>query len=416
MKSDFVFFTANDFTQTDGGTIRMIGIIEALTIAGKTVTLISNIEDKSILPLSVSHVPIGRGLTKRKRQLLLSIVAIFPAVLAIPLVSLTFKEAFAAMRQAECERKRIIFFEYFDLAVGYVWSRKFGNKKHIFDVHGIATLEFSEKDSARVHEFVIARVKGLLVSLLDKKIYSWAGKVIVLNKVMGTYFTNRFKNLTQDQLLFVDDGITNSYLQTSVDEKLRERLLYENNLSKSSKILFFAGTFKQMGGVSDLIDAVVQILRLGQYDIELVLVGAGEEEPLLRAKALASGFEEKIHFLGRCAYSDLRSYQSLADIIICPDRQHEYSDMIVHTKYYEALMSEKVVINSGSPEVLRINNEHALSLTFEPSNIDDLAGKIIYALCNFLTESKKCQSSGEKVLQNFTYQKTVRGLIDSVEE
>ena len=393
----------------------MVGIIEALILAGKTITLISNIEDKCILPLSVSHIPIDRGFSKKKRQLLLSIVAIFPAFLAIPLVSLMFKEAFAAIGQIECEQKRIIFFEYFDLAVGYVWSRKTGNKKHIFDVHGIATLEFSEKNSAHVHEFVISRVKGLLVSLLDKKIYSWAGKVIVLNKVMGAYFTNRFKSLRQEQLLFVDDGITNSYLQTSVDDNLRERLLYENNLSKSSKILFFAGTFKQMGGVSDLVEAVVQILRLGQYDIELVLVGAGEEEPLLRKKAQVSGFKEKIHFLGRCAYSDLPSYQSLADIIICPDRAHEYSDMIVHTKYYEALMSKKIVINSGSPEVLRINNEYDLSLTFEPSNIDDLAGQIIYALCNFSAESEKCQSSGEKVLQNFTYQKTVRGLIDSVQ-
>lgn len=416
MNTDFVFFTCNDFTKTDGGTIRMLGIIEALVSQGHAVTLLSNIKNKGLIPAQVSHFPIGHVIPKRSRQFLLLIMAVFPKWLAIPIISLWCEKCFSVLNECAGSEKKVIFCEYFDLALGFIWSCKTKNFSHIYDVHGIAKLEFFGKEGVGLVEFLISRLKGFVASSLDKKIYSSCGQAIVLNETMGDYFIKNFKSISSANLIFVDDGITPSFNNFSVNSDLRDSIVAANNLSPPSKKLFFAGTFKNMGGVSHLLEAVVRILDGGEHDIELLLVGAGEEEEVLRKRAKASGYEKKIHFLGRCDYSDLRTYQSLADIIICPDRRHPYSDMIVHTKYYEALMSEKIVINSGSAEVLRINEEHNLSLTFEPSNIDDLEIQINNALRKFSTEIEKCSSVKEKVLNNFTYQNTVSGLIDSFQE
>ena len=62
--SEFVFFTTNDFELTDGGTIRMNGILEALIEHGHTVTLISNIKDIANSIVGVRHIPLDIQFSK----------------------------------------------------------------------------------------------------------------------------------------------------------------------------------------------------------------------------------------------------------------------------------------------------------------------------------------------------------------
>jgi hypothetical protein len=85
--------------------------------------------------------------------------------------------------------------------------------------------------------------------------------------------------------------------------------------------------------------------------------------------------------------------------------------MTIHTKYFESLSSGKVVINGNFSAVREINDNEQLSLSFEPSDICDLASKLIYALDNLEDLSDKYKKNADLISELYGYNSFVNGLL-----
>jgi glycosyltransferase involved in cell wall biosynthesis len=113
--------------------------------------------------------------------------------------------------------------------------------------------------------------------------------------------------------------------------------------------------------------------------------------------------EDKVVFIGRIPYHQLRTYQDLSDIIVCPDKQNVYSELIVHVKYLDALMSGKLVINGSFKSVKEINVDEFLSLNFIPSDIESLRNVLHYAFEHFEHLKEKYKNVQVFTRDNLTY-------------
>jgi len=122
---------------------------------------------------------------------------------------------------------------------------------------------------------------------------------------------------------------------------------------------------------------------VNNYDARLLIVGDGPTMNEVPKLGQRNKLEHKVIFLGRIPYHHLRTYQDLADVIVCPDKQNVYSELIVHVKYLDSLMSGKVVINGSFKSVQEVNPNELLSLTFKPSNVASLSHAISYALDHY---------------------------------
>jgi hypothetical protein len=80
-----------------------------------------------------------------------------------------------------------------------------------------------------------------------------------------------------------------------------------------------------------------------------------------------------------------------------------YSQLIIHVKYFDALVSGKLVINGSFNSVREVNPDDFLSVSFEPSNVQDLADKIEYCMDNQEELQVKYKHVPQYVLDNFTY-------------
>lgn len=406
--SKFVFFTTNDFELTDGGTIRMNGILEALIEHGHTVTLISNIKDIANSIEGVRHIPLDIQFSKFQRRLIMLFISIFPFALN-RFFLLRHLHRLKQFFSVNDQFKDIIFFEYFDNCTAYILTNLNIIRSSTLDVHGVADLEFQFKPDASLVQKIVSKLKLTSSILLDRKVFRSADKIIALNEVFRDYFLGKYDFLSPENFLIVDDGLTMEYCNQRVDSVLLDTLRSKYNIDDKTFVAVFAGSFKSFGGVPDLVNAFIAFSKLME-NTALVLIGGGEDEDQVNSIVDSSGLKN-IHLVGRTKYGVLRTYFELADVIVCPDRKHPYSDMIVHTKYYEALASGKIVINGDFPSTRLINKNDILSLSFEPSSVDDLEKKIRYAYQNFAQLSIRYAVNRETVFDQFSYINTVKGLL-----
>jgi glycosyltransferase involved in cell wall biosynthesis len=301
------------------------------------------------------------------------------------------------------DNETIYFFEYLDNSIGYCLKSQNIIKDYINDLHGVATLEFKfqSNHATSLKVKIMFYVKYIISNLLDAKVFNNAKSLIFASQAMIDFFCNSYPKVSKKKNYILPYVLSSDAIDDKVNDDLKKELIAKYNVRADEKIIFFAGAFKKTGGVPDLVLAFSNLVN--DYNTRLFVVGDGPtmEECLLivKDKRLA----EKVVFFGRIPYQNLRTYQDLADIIVCSDKQNIYSDLIVHVKYFDALISGKLVINGCFKSVKEINKEEFLSIDFIPSNTKSLESSIKYALNNLEVLNEKYINNRTYVIENLTY-------------
>src|SRR4030095_1949450 len=170
---------------------------------------------------------------------------------------------------------------------------------------------------------------------------------------------------------------------------------------------------KPTAGVDDLIVAFERLFK--EYsNCRLLLIGNGPYRNYCIKLASDLRSNRRIHFIDHIPYSHLSTYQSLANVIVCPDKNNVYSHYVVHVKYFDALISGRLVINGAFESVKEINNNDFLSLTFEPSNVNDLYQKLKLCRENYELLIEKYKEVRNYVAKNHTYPSYIDKLTSSL--
>lgn len=391
-----VLFTLNNFTKDDGGTVRMRGILNALAQRNIEITLLSNAQNYTVFDDKINHIYLDCMIDKNQKRYIQTLLSISPKIF----YSFIFKSLLSKITPKVQGYREIIFFEYLDNSIGYLLKSQRAIERYINDIHGIAPLEFKYKKRTLLNS-----IKLKLVQRLDKKVIEEAFGFWFVTQAMRDYFEYHYPSIKSKYSYIIKDGISSDIYRQKVNKNLLKELK-ESYRSKSKKVLLFIGDFKDLGGVLDLIEAFNILIQKDIKDIILLLVGDGEMFDPSQELVQKYQLEESVVFLGRIAYDNIRTYQELSDIIICPDKNHLFSQLVPHIKYFDALISGKVVINGGFKSIKDININQRYSIDFIPSNIEDLASKIEYAL-----SLKKQNIDRELLYQNLSYSKSLEDYI-----
>lgn len=404
-----VFFTMNDFQKEGGGTIRMLGIINQLAEVNRDLVLISNIVDQSKVHENVTHIEIDFPFfpkDKRTFQLMLS-------VFSFSLVNNKFKDLLFKSNQVFRQFSKddhFVFFEYLDNSIGY-WL--FKNKiisGYINDIHGIASNEFDFqfKKSTSLRKKLTFALKKKVSLMLDGKVFQNAKGIIFASEAMKQYFLKRYPSLEKKNNIHLPYVLNNQNI-APYDFQQVDKIKKQYDLRDHDFVFLFAGAFKETGGVQDLIQAFIRISQQ-KPNTKLLIIGDGPSFEECKNLVESSEFKERIILLGRQPYHLLSSFQEVAQVLVCPDRENLFSNLIVHVKYLDALVSGKVVINGNFKSVQEINASQKLSLLFTPSDIGDLANKMEYAYLNYEKCCTMFRESKSYTLNNLTY----KNFIDNI--
>lgn len=402
----FTFFAMNDFSKEGGGTIRMLGILNELAKSGNEVFFVSNTKDYHKFHPNIEHHFIDHSFSPKDKRIFQAMLATCP----VSVVNLFYSKLLKRLKNISNDffiNNKVYFFEYLDNSIGY-WLKK--NKlisAYINDLHGVATLEFKFQadTSNRITESLKFKSKYLISNLLDEKVFNGAEGLIFASKAMEDFFIAQYPSVAFKKNYLLPYVLSPESCEKTVNKKLKEDLIRKFQITTEQKIIFFAGAFKKTGGVPDLIEAFSKITS--KYPSKLLLVGDGPTFNECVNLTRTLNIEDRVTFIGRIPYDDLRTYQNLADIIVCPDKQNVYSELIVHVKYLDALISEKVVINGSFKSVLEINTNESLSVNFVPSDIGSLAKAMNNCLNNMEQLKLKYSNNKSFACEHLTYKSFV---------
>lgn len=221
---------------------------------------------------------------------------------------------------------------------------------------------------------------------ITKSILDDSQAVIAVSKKMAQYFSKNIFN--EKQWNIIPNIVDSEFLKTKLTNKKENKFRFIN-------IAFMNENKRQL----NLLKAFEKLIKNGNNDIELIMVGEGSEKKNLEKYV----YEEKIEgvkFLGKKSRKEIATIMSKCDCFVLSSKFETFGVVLI-----EALALGLPVVSTmcGGPEDI-VNSHNGLLV--EPDNIDDLAfamKKIMENMDSYEKEviRKKCEKDyGEKSIIN----------------
>ncbi|MGO1923784.1 MAG: glycosyltransferase family 4 protein [Jeotgalicoccus sp.] len=223
---------------------------------------------------------------------------------------------------------------------------RLNRKKLIYDSHEVQT--------SRTHYSFekIYKIERFLLKFTDA--------VIVENKTRAEYHHDLYKELPT--------AVHNYSELYNIDEVEAFPLRKKYNIPDDKKIILYQGGMQAGRGLFKLLDAFLNI-----EDAVLFMIGDGKERQNLISYHKELDLQDKVIFIERVPYKELRSYTKAADIGIQFLENTNFNHYSASSnKLFEYIMAHVPVIGSKLPEIEQVIENEEIGLTVEAGNAEEL--------------------------------------------
>lgn len=158
---------------------------------------------------------------------------------------------------------------------------------------------------------------------------------------------------------------------TEADKALQQQL----NLT-GKKVIAFVGSFFKYEGLATAISAMA-IITQTRPDIQLLLVGGGNELQALKQQTTSLKLGEHITFVDRVPFEEVGRYYSLADAVIFPRESIRLTELVTPLKPLEAMAQGKVVFASDIGGHRELISHLKTGILFQADSADALATSVL---------------------------------------
>lgn len=211
-------------------------------------------------------------------------------------------------------------------------------KTFIYDVHGFFDIQREYRHNLNKW----GKFWFDIYLINEKLLLNNAPFINVVSALMKKYVENTFK--PKGKILLAPDGIPAPLSEYFKTQTYKEDFRRKYNIQENDEIILFAGSFKKMGGVTDLVKVFIENENLHTRAV-LFIIGNGQEEPIVDKLLYSSNCKERVFHLNSMPHNELIKFMKAADVLVCPDiAGNLYNKMTPHIKLYDAIASGKNVV------------------------------------------------------------------------
>lgn len=253
---------------------------------------------------------------------------------------------------------------------------------------------------------------GLIKSNTVKKFAYWfenicyksADFIVTLSPGMTSNIKTRFK------ISYVDD-VTNA---ANIELFSTHVMFNSRNLVPKSYAIY-TGNIGVVNNSTWLFESARELKRMGRSDIQIVLIGEGQQREELETMALNDGVENFIR-IGLMPKLELVGYIQNAFVSLVPLKGTPVLDTSSPNKFFESLAAGVPVIQNTNGWMKDFLIEHNVGFTLNPNDPTELARTLVRMKDNPLEVAnmgKKCSLVAKKYFdKDFLAQKMLNILID----
>lgn len=163
-----------------------------------------------------------------------------------------------------------------------------------------------------------------------------------------------------------------SHIEQSRSEECRSRFLHGRG-----PLVLFIGRLVDEKGLADLLDAIALLKKGSTPDITLLVIGEGQDRPLLEHQVSDLGLTGSVFFTGWVDQKELPAFLAAADIFVAPSRTAK--DGWIEAQgltIIEAMMAGKAVIATATGGIVDSITHESSGLLVSERSPDELAAAI----------------------------------------
>ena len=274
-------------------------------------------------------------------------------------------------------------------------------KKYIFDQHDLAPEMFAIKFKGRM--------KWLyhLLQLFETLSYWTANLVITTNKSQKRNAIER-GHCKPEKVIVVRNGPDDDLHVTARASELDLKMGWEY-------LLAYIGVMGVQDGVEYALYALNELInKRNRQDIGLVLMGNGDQLPLLKTLTHDLYLNDHVHFTGWVEKHDLLSYLSVSTIGLSPDPSNQLNDRSTMLKTMEYMAMGLPVVAFDLPETRYSAADAALYAI--PNRIEDFADKIEILLDNAALRQDMGNYGRKRVEDELSWNQTKKHLLNAYQK
>ena len=238
-------------------------------------------------------------------------------------------------------------------------------------------------------------IRYRLSRALETFLFKKADKVVTICEGMRQDLVSR--GVPPARIQVVPNGVDVDWFQP----RARASNLVEKFALNGKPVFGFIGSFYRYEGLQFLLEVIPELIRKIPR-AKLILVGGGNEEPLLRHKAELYG--DSVIFAGQVPHERIRDFYSIIDIFVCPRQRIRLTELVTPLKPLEAMAMAKPVLGSDVGGLKELIQHDVTGLLFRADSKDAFMDQAIRAggnpvLCKRLGEAARHYVAKERTWQ-----------------
>lgn len=194
----------------------------------------------------------------------------------------------------------------------------------------------------------------------------------------GLYDDIRGRGVDPAKLTVIPNAINPD--QFSIERRYDEALAQRLRLTRGDTI-GFVGSFYAYEGL-DLLLSAMPLMRQHRPGLRLLLVGGGDEDERLRARAVELGVADHVTFTGRVPHAEVSRYYDLIDVLVYPRVAMRLTELVTPLKPLEAMVQERLVVASDVGGHRELIDDDRTGLLFRAGEVESLSDTVLRLLAD----------------------------------
>lgn len=242
--------------------------------------------------------------------------------------------------------------------------------------------------------------KTWMIENMRRYLTSNADKIICVSDDIKRQIIKYFNFKNENKLITIHNAIS-----------LNNNNENENICIKKKKEIVFCGRLEYIKGIDILIRAFSKILLSCDSDMQLILIGSGEEESNLKLLCQALHIENSVVFTGFLDNSRVREYFRAAACVVLPSRKEAFA-----TTALEAMSEGACVITPNIGGFVELIQPGVNGFIFDGENVDDLVEKLVFVLSNKREADKIGMRARKEVCSLYSWENISKKIIQVYDE
>jgi glycosyltransferase involved in cell wall biosynthesis len=320
----------------------------------------------------------------------------------------------------------------FQYGVFFLWAFAQASRLHIrrrYDVVQVNTLPDALVFAAAIPKLLGARVILDMHELMPELYVSKFGerrflvRLMALIERMSTSFADRVVTVSKPTWqVLVDRGIPSSKLEivmNSADERIffscdRRGETDPSNSNTSKLTLISHGVLVKRSGYRTIVRALAEIRKI-RPEVQLLIVGEGEEEAPLRELIRERRLERHVTLLGFRPLDEIARLVDAADIGVTANTKDVFTELIVPTKLMEYVALGVPAVVSRLPAVEQYFDETMVNF-FEAGDPHDLASVVLSVADDLAAAREVARRTRDRFLREYGWTTMKRRYVQLVDE